>query len=322
MWDGDEEIQHELVRPELRVPMSLSDPELFKGLLDQITDGVNVLDGELRVLYCNEAAVRLTGYRSEEVAGRTCRENGQCPIGSDGISLCKEGCFLASSVRGAAPKETGAILIHKQGWRIPVEIHVQPVRSGDGALVGTVEILVDDSARHKARRKAEAMERLAFLDPLTETPNRRFLEMALHTALREYQVTKAPFGVLFLDLDNFKSINDLFGHEFGDRALRQVARTLHGTMRPTDTVGRWGGDEFLAILREVNEDVLRRLSDRCGLNVARTSLSGEGGQPICLSISIGGTLVGPEDTVQRLIRRGDRLMYESKSNGKHRATIG
>lgn len=322
MWEEEGGMGAEVGRPELKVPMSLSDPELFKGLLDQITDGVNVLDREQRILYCNEAAVRLTGYRTEEIAGRTCRENGHCPIGENGVSLCEGGCFLSASVRDGRASATKAILLHKQGWRVPVEIHVQPVRASDGSVIGSVEIQVDDSARHKARRKAEAMERLAFLDPLTETPNRRFLEMSLHTALREYQVTKVSFGLLLLDLDNFKSINDTFGHDSGDQALQLVARTLAGTMRPTDTVGRWGGDEFLAIIRDVNQVVLGQLADRCGVNVARASLFALGGQPICLSISIGGTIVCPEDTAQSLIKRGDRLMYSSKTTGKHRATIG
>src|SRR5208337_2268949 len=112
-------------------------------------------------------------------------------------------------------------------------------------------------------RKAEAMKRLAFLDHLTELPNRRFLEMSLGTALAEYQVHHDAFGVLAFDLDKFKMINDSFGHDFGDRALQQVARTVVGSLRLDDVVGRWGGDEFLALIRNVDHTILAVLTERC-----------------------------------------------------------
>src|ERR1035438_1857967 len=133
------------------------------------------------------------------------------------------------------------------------------------------------------------MERLAFLDSLTQTPNRRFLELSLHTAMREYQVTNVPFGVLVIDIDSFKTINDSFGHTTGDSALKQVAMACVGTLRPTDTVGRWGGDEFLAIVRNVSNEILRGLSNRCVALTAGISFSGSDNEPISLSISVGGT---------------------------------
>ena len=88
--------------------------------------------------------------------------------------------------------------------------------------------LSDDSARQEAQRKTEELERLAFLDPLTQMPNRRFVEMSLQTAMQEYQLTNSPFGVLATDLNKLKTINDLFGHANGDRALREVAKMLAG----------------------------------------------------------------------------------------------
>ena len=113
-------------------------------------------------------------------------------------------------------------------------VRVQPIRDAAGAVVGAVEIFSDDSAQYEARRKAEALERLAFLDQLTQLPNRRFVEMSLRTALTEYQVHNDPFGVLVIDLDQFKTINDSFGHLIGDLALQEVAKTLTGSLRPTD----------------------------------------------------------------------------------------
>jgi diguanylate cyclase (GGDEF)-like protein len=194
------------------------------------------------------------------------------------------------------------------------------MRGTDGTIVGAIEIFSDDSAQTEARRKTEAMKRLAFLDHLTELPNRRFVEMSLGTALIECQVHKDPFGVLAFDLDRFKSINDSFGHACGDRALQEVAKTLAGSLRPTDTVGRWGGDEFLAIVPNVNHEILSELAERCVVMVAHISLPVSDAVTVSLSISTGATLAHPGETAEELIRRADDLMYRSKTSGRGRAS--
>jgi diguanylate cyclase (GGDEF)-like protein len=164
------------------------------------------------------------------------------------------------------------------------------------------------------------MSRLAFLDHLTQLPNRRFLEMSLHTALGEFQEHKDPLGVLLIDLDGFKQINDRYGHSCGDRALQEAATTLTGSLRPTDTVGRWGGDEFLAVIRNVNQDVLSKLAERCVALVAQTAIPGNDERRISLSISVGATLSRLGGSAEELIQRADELMYRSKTSGRGRAT--
>jgi diguanylate cyclase (GGDEF)-like protein/PAS domain S-box-containing protein len=302
------------------LPIAPTDPELYKKLLDQMSDGVYIADRNMRFLYCNEAAFRMTGYKPQEIAGQSCRENGVCPIGYMGKKLCQPDCILAECMKDGSTREAKVFLRHKQGRRIPVAFRVEPIRASDGSIIGVVEIFKDDSARHDASRKAEAMKRLAFLDPLTQTPNRRFLAMSLHTALREFQLTKVPFGVLMIDLDHFKDINDSFGHGVGDSALKQTAKTLGGTLRPTDTVGRWGGDEFLAIVRDVNQETLQELSERSVIMVARIAVHGSDGKYISPSISVGGTLVRHGDSFRSLVKRADELLYESKKAGRGRAT--
>lgn len=307
--------------PPLRVSTVPTDPELFKALLDHMSDGVYVTGHDRRVLYCNKAAVGLTGYEAEETVGKTCTENGHCPIGHNGRSVCEEGCLLSESLKDGAARRTKAFLLHKQGRRIPVSVSVQPIAAANGSIIGVVQIFKDQSQREAARRKVEAMERLAFIDPLTQMPNRRSLEMSLQAALLEYKVTGLPFGALLIDLDKLKNVNDSFGHANGDFALNQVAKILSATVRPTDTVGRWGGDEFLAILPGVSLGILRQLAIRSGVNVARDSFSEIDGRPLSLSISVGGTLARDKDTAETLIARADDLMYESKTGGRDRVTI-
>ena len=294
--------------------MNPTDPGFYKALLDHVSDGVYFVDLDRRILYWNEGACRLTGYKADEIVGRCCPDDGLCHVDNEGHRLCQDCCPLAASLNDGASHEAQVFLRHKQGRRVPVTTRVQPIRAADGSIVGAVQVFSDNTAQQDARREIEAMERLAFLDHVTLLPNRRFVEMSLRTALSEYHVHKDPFGVLVIDLDQFKALNDSFGHATGDRALLEVAKTLTGTLRPTDIVGRWGGDEFIAIAHHVNNEILRQLAERCCALVAQTTFPSSDGSPVSMSVSIGGTLALPGDTAEKLIKRADELMYRNKTN--------
>lgn len=305
---------------EQQIPRISVDPGFYKSLLDQMSDGVYFVDLDRRILYWNEGAHRLTGYSAEELLGRGCQDNILCHVDSQGTRLCQVGCPLTASITDGNEHEASVFLRHKEGRRVPVLVSVRPLQAADGSIIGAIEIFRDNSADIEARRKTEAMERLAFLDHLTKLPNRRFLGMSVGTAMNEHQVHKDPFGVLLIDIDGFKAINDSSGHDCGDRALQEVARTLTGSLRPTDIVGRWGGDEFVAIIGNVNRETLKELAQRCVMMVAETSVPGKDGESLALSISVGATLVRPGETAEELVQRADDLMYESKKNGRNRVT--
>lgn len=298
-----------------------TDPTFYKELLDHMSDGVYFVDHERRILYWNEGAHRLTGYTAEELLGRHCQDDILCHIDSAGTRLCQEGCPLTASMLDGGMHQASVFLRHKQGRRVPVNVRVQPLRDANGVVVGAIEIFSDDSAQIEARRRAEAMKRMAFLDHLTQMPNRRFLEMSIQTAQNEFEVHHDPFGVLMIDLDGFKAINDSFGHNYGDLALQEVGKTLVGALRPTDSVGRWGGDEFLAIVSNVNHGSLRKLAERCVALVGQTSVSCVDERRISLSISVGAALACTGEKAEGLIQRADASMYNSKSAGRNRATL-
>jgi diguanylate cyclase (GGDEF)-like protein/PAS domain S-box-containing protein len=320
-WDNEVHPWRANIKPEdLPNTFAPTDPDFYKELLDHISDGVYFVDRERRVLYWNEGAHRLTGYKAEELLGRSCQEEILCHVDHSGKKLCNDGCPLVASIADGGLHQASVFLRHKQGKRVPVAVRTQPMRDAGGAVIGAIEIFSDDSAQIEAQRRSEAMIRLAFLDHLTQLPNRRFMEMTLLTALSEYQVHKEPLGVLVIDLDGFKKINDVYGHSCGDRALQHVAQTLTGSLRPTDFVGRWGGDEFLAIVRGVNKDVLKNLAERCVVLLRESSIPSNEEQPISLSISVGAALSRFDENAEGLIHRADELMYQSKTNGRGRAT--
>jgi diguanylate cyclase (GGDEF)-like protein len=223
-------------------------------------------------------------------------------------------------MRDGKPVSTNVFLRHKQGRRVPVSTRVQPIRGADGSIIGAIEIFKDNSAQIDSQRKAEAMNRLAFIDHLTQLPNRRFLEMSLDSALNEFKVHNDPLGVIVIDIDEFKKINDSLGHSGGDRALQEAARTLTGSLRPTDIVGRWGGDEFLAIARNVDREMLGKLAERCVALIGQTSILGNEERRVSLSSSVGAALSRPGEGAEEIIGRADELMYQSKNGGRGRAT--
>jgi diguanylate cyclase (GGDEF)-like protein len=125
-----------------------------------------------------------------------------------------------------------------------------------------------------------------------------------------------------MDVDHFKQFNDNYGHNTGDLVLRMVAQTLRYAVRATDTTGRWGGEEFIAILHDFQDERdLERAAEKVRALVERSRLDVDG-QGLTVTVSVGGTLLQAEDTSESLVGRADELMYRSKQAGRNRVTIG
>lgn len=295
-----------------------ADPNFYKSLLDNLNDAVYFVDRERRIIYWNRGAAQLTGFTSDQVQGRFCHDDLLCHVDGAGKHLCFEGCPLSLTIADGEPREAQVFLRHRNGHRVPVKVRVNPIQNGKGEIVGAVEIFTNDTARLSALRKAEEMERLAFLDPLTQVPNRRYLEIRLQTMTHEFELHRDPFGLLLIDVDHFKQINDRYGHAAGDRALLAVARTLTGALRSTDELGRWGGDEFMAIIGHTSRDSLSMLCERC-CRLVQESTVAHGAGRIPVSISIGGALFRGKG--ESLIECADRMLYRSKASGRGRWAI-
>jgi diguanylate cyclase (GGDEF)-like protein/PAS domain S-box-containing protein len=297
-------------------PVIPGDAAFYRGILDQMSDGVYMVDRTRQILSWSEGARRLTGYTGEEVIGRYCGDEILCHVDYAGKRLCQDRCLFAACMHDGQGREARAFLRHKQGRRVPVLVRVQPLRAGDGSVVGAIEIFSDDTARTEALRKIEGMRKMAHLDHLTQLPNRRLLELSLQCAMNEFQTMGMPFGLLFFDLDAFKEINDQFGHAAGDRVLLEIAKTLVASLRPTDVVGRWGGDEFLAIVHNANTDLLEELSRRCAAMVTETSVAVRGNARVRPSTSVGVAMIRAGESAEELFHRADQMMYQRK--WKHR----
>ncbi len=294
--------------------------DFYKSLLDNLYDGIYFVDRQRKITYWNKGAERISGFRADEVQGNYCWNNILRHINDQGLALCHTICPLAATILDGQAREASVYLHHKDGHRVPVLVRTAPLHDVHRDIVGAIEIFSDNTLQSMITQRVTELEKLALLDPLTQLANRRYIEMNVHSRLEELRRYHWPFGVLFLDVDHFKLINDTYGHAVGDEVLRMLARTFTANMRTSDIFGRWGGEEFVAIVRNVDHEHLYNFADRLRILVAESHLI-EKSSVIHVTISIGGTLARADDNVESLLQRADQLMYQSKTAGRNRVTL-
>lgn len=307
----------------LRGTPAEGDALFYKDLVDNLYDGVYFVDLERRITFWNHGAERLSGYTSAEVVGRSCFDNLLSHVDGAGCALCIMGCPLKWTIEDGELREAEIYLRHKLGHRIPVSVRVAPIKDSRGVTVGAVEIFTDISEKKRIERRAGELEGLAYLDPLTGLANRRFTELKVRQALEDLKQFDRSMGLIMIDLDGFKQVNDRFGHQAGDFLLQAVARTLQSCMRPTDVVGRWGGEEFvvLAINMMTSSVELQKIAERCRNLIAKNSVPFEN-QRLSTTASVGATLLRADDTGELALVRADKLMYQGKESGGNRIRLG
>ncbi|MGO8814389.1 MAG: diguanylate cyclase domain-containing protein [Terriglobia bacterium] len=288
---------------------------LFKQILDNLHEGVYFTDLERRITYWNKGAEALTGFSAQEVVGKRCADRILMHVNDSGHLLCEGECPLSRTLADGRAHEAEVYFHHKSGARVPAEVRISPIRDKDGKVVGAVEIFNDNSRHRAVREKAVELTKLAFLDPASQVANRRYLDKELDRQLDRHSKHGVPFGILLADLDEFKNINDTYGHVAGDATLVVVAKTLTGCLRASDVLGRWGGDEFLVILPSITNDILESTSERCRALVARSSVPVESGR-IQVTISLGSAMVVHGDSAESLLHRADQHMYSKKQSGR------
>lgn len=294
---------------------------LFRTLLDNLSDGVYFTDTHRRIQYWNKGAEKITGFSADEVLGRCCADNILMHTDLNGKSLCKCHCPLAATMCDQESRTAKVFMHHKEGHRLPVFASTAAILDNDGVVVGGLETFHDISTEMSALSQMEELRSQSLICPLTGVGNRRYTDQMLHSKFEEARRNQTTLGVIFIDIDHFKSINDRYGHKVGDIALKMVAHTLVNAMRSYDFLGRWGGEEFIALLPNMNDRQLRFFAERLRALVEKSSANISEGE-LVVTVSIGGTIAGAESDIESAVVHADRLMYQSKAEGRNRVTIG
>ena len=282
--------------------------QLASTIVESTADGVVVTDPRGNIIATNPAFTEITGYSADEVRGRT-----PSILKSDRQEEDFYGQLWASIL--TAGEWQGEIWNRRKSGEVyPEWLTISAVRGAGGEIRNFVGVFSDISA---IKRTQADLERLAHFDPLTSLPNRVLFHDRMQHALERAQRYGHRVGVLLLDLDGFKTINDSLGHPVGDQLLQLVAARLGTCVRVEDTVARLGGDEFAVILSELGDgadavEVIRRIL--AAIQVPFEMAGGTG----MVTTSIG-VAVFPDDgpNVTELIRNADAAMYEAKGAGRN-----
>ena len=279
--------------------------------------GMMITDENSAILRVNKAFTQITGYSVEEVTGVTPQI---LSSGNHDISFYED---MWESVKNKGTWEGEIWNRRKNGEIYPEHLTITAVPNADGNIMNYVGTLMDITLSKEAE---EEIKNLAFYDSLTGLPNRRLLLDRLNHALAVSSRSGKKGAVLFLDLDNFKNLNDTLGHDTGDLLLQQVAKRLESCVREDDTVARLGGDEFVIMLENLSEKGFEA--------AAQTDVVGEKilasiNQPYQLgshsyhsSSSIGITIIeGHETETDELLKQADIAMYQAKKAGRDNLTF-
>lgn len=291
--------------------------EISADVFAQLEEGIYLVDRDRRICYWSPGAEALTGYRSEEVVGSRCMDRILMHVNGEGQCLCKEACPLAKTIQDGQPRNGEVFLHHRAGHRLPVRVRVAPLRDPQGNIIGAIETFADASTAMLDLERIRELEQLAFLDSLTQLATRRYFDSALESRFAERARYQWEFGLILIDIDHFKLVNDQHGHPIGDQALKMVARTISANCRPFDLACRWGGDEFALLVLNVNAEQLHNLAQRICHLVSQCFLE-EKDQLVTVTVSLGATLALPDESPRELLARADKLLYQAKREGRNR----
>jgi diguanylate cyclase (GGDEF)-like protein/PAS domain S-box-containing protein len=293
---------------------------LFKEILNGLADGVYFVDVERHITFWSQGAERITGYPEEEALGIACAHRLLGPLDTTGRNLCEAACPLAATLADGLARNTEAFLRHAGGQRVPVLLRDLALRDTKGRIVGAVETLIDHPALLAGVRSPGAWEYLGLHDTLTGVGSRRFIAGRIETCLAELQRLGVPAAVLFCDIDHFGAFNQLHGKEIGDAVLAMVAQTLERNLRGSDAVGRWGGEEFVAVLQHVDGMRAAAVADKLRMLVERSTLSAAGGS-LHVTVSVGATMIRAEDSEAAILARATSALASSKAAGCNCVTL-
>jgi diguanylate cyclase (GGDEF)-like protein/PAS domain S-box-containing protein len=293
-------------------------------LLSILQAPLYLVDRDRQIVLWNKGAERITGYAAEEVRGRRCADGILQHTDCQGAQLCHGDCPLSESMKDGETRVGEVFLLHRDGYRLPVKVWVSPLRNAEGETIGGIESFEDISqqvaaleAKLAAMREAERLREMAFLDPLTRIANRRALENRMRELFDTHRADGQEFGVLVVDLDHFKRVNDEHGHDAGDAVLKIVAKTLSSRLTSPAMIGRWGGEEFVAVVPNTSPDQLRATAESCRGLVAASPTRWRD-QEIAVTASFGAAVANGEPNWRALFRLADQNLYRAKSEGRNR----
>ncbi|MEH6575468.1 MAG: EAL domain-containing protein [Amphritea sp.] len=306
--DGDIIAVEGIARDITRRKLAEDELRLAASVFKTSTDGIMITDVNGKIIRINTAFSKITGFTAEETLGRTPH------LLQDGL---QEDVFidnLWSEISEKGEWEGEVWNRRKEGEAYPVWLKVSAIKDEGGKVIQHVSIFTDISEKKESQNKIYYM---AHYDVLTQLPNRQLFQDRGQRTIKKSKRGRGRACIIFVDVDNFKIINDTMGHSIGDRVLRVVADRLKSLVREEDTVARLGGDEFVILLDSVeNSQHVGRIAEKIGAAFVEPFLIN--GREHRISVSMGISLY-PQDgeDIETLVKHADAAMYNAKKAGRN-----
>lgn len=288
-----------------------------QGLIDSIPTPVYYKNPDGRFAGCNRSFERISGVSRERLVGRCSHDFWPRELAD--IYVAADAKLLESPGNQEYETEFQSV----DGATYDVVFHKATLQDNDGTIVGLVGVMIDVTARKRAERQLLAardeLAKLATTDATSGLPNHRAMISALDTEIARADRYGRPLTLLFIDLDHFKAINDTFGHATGDDLLREFGQIISSELRAADMIGRWGGEEFLVLLRDSSGPGALDAAERLRIRVYEHVFTSSGVRITC---SIG-LAVHPEHGTTRdeLVEAADQAMYQAKHRGRNTTVV-
>jgi PAS domain S-box-containing protein/diguanylate cyclase (GGDEF)-like protein len=298
----------------------LPEPDIYRAVLESLPYGIYIVDRHRTVQLWNDGAERITGYLRHEVIGRSCQECLLLYSDEDDKALCGDDCPLSCTLRDGKASETDLFLRHKDGSRVPVRVHVTPVRDADGAIIGVAaclgeRVLLTDCEVHVHTRAVRD-----WMDDLTGIPNRESVRCHLDAVLEDSREDGFPFSVLSIQIDKLDELQHSHGIRAVEAMVRVMARTLAKNLHSPDIVGHWSEGRFVAVLTNCPGSALPKVTGILQRVISRVSIPWWG-DLVAGTISIGGTAGHPEDTAEALVGRAEQALESALLAGGGQVAI-
>ncbi len=287
----------------------LDEINLYSKIFNNTTESIIMMDADFHIISVNKAFEENLGYLSKEIIGKNPKF--LRPTESDGIHYKKMDMALKENGRFS-----GELLVStKQGTVIPELVNINAIKNNQGEIINYFAIYQSIAGQKETEKK---LKKMAQHDTLTKLPNRFLFRSRLLNAFERMEQSDMKTALVFVDLDEFKSVNDTLGHDAGDLVLIQTAQKISQSIRKNDTVARLGGDEFVIVLEDIqNLDNLKLICQKIMTNLCKpfTLL----GTTYTISASLGVS-ISPDHTknYRELLKFADIAMYEAKNKGKNR----
>lgn len=294
--------------------------EVFRSVMEELQVGIYFTDRERQIVFWNAGAEKITGYLSQEVVGRCCRDDILLHCDDRQVVVCGSCCPVAEAIAKGKSCETSLFVRHKSGHRIPVRIHTMPIRDARGEVIGAAECFQRPRYTPNPDRR-QVSSSSATLAQVQGFPDHN--AMVAEVRLRLIHLTErrgSGFGALAIEVDRFDELRVQRGHEACAAVLHVLANTFQNTIRPSDCLGSWTQGQLMLVTTCAKAEALSRAGERLRA-LASCSNVVWWGDPVPITVSVGGTLAIAGDSVESMLQRLERALEVSEAQGGNCVTV-